>query len=344
MIGKKKLVTLLSCFLVFFLSTTVYCWWLLNQPLPIKHDLSFRVQLGESAYTTINRLTTEHKFRYPLFLKIYTRITRIDRNVQAGEYLITPNDSAVDVMIKLTTGDVILYSVTLLEGKTFEENLEILRNAPKLHNNINNMTATEILSSLNIIEDHHPEGMFFPDTYVFREGETALSILERSYVAMTQLLEEEWSKRESGLPYDNSYDALIMASLVERETGVAIERSTIAGVFVNRLRKRMRLQTDPTVIYGLGDAYKGKLSKKHLNQMTPYNTYRVNGLPPTPISLVGKEALHAALNPEKNDYYYFVAKGDGYHYFSKTLKEHNKAVAKYQLSRRSDYKSYPAKQ
>lgn len=177
------------------------------------------------------------------------------------------------------------------------------------------------------------EGLFFPDTYNFPKGTTDKAFLQRAYQRLHDILDEEWQARAENLPYKTAYEALIMASIIEKETGLASERSTIAGVFVRRLNKKMKLQTDPTVIYAMGKQFNGNIRKKDLDIDSPYNTYRYKGLPPSPIALVGREAIHAALHPEKGKSLYFVAKGDGSHYFSETLKEHNRAVAKYQLNK-----------
>jgi UPF0755 protein len=189
------------------------------------------------------------------------------------------------------------------------------------------------------------EGQFFPDTYHYDRGASDWQILQRAYDAMQQALAEEWSERAAGLPYETPYEALIMASIIERETGLDEERGEIAGVFVRRLQKGMRLQTDPTVIYGLGPAFDGNLTRRHLaDESNPFNTYRHGGLPPAPIALPGRASIRAALQPEDGDALFFVARGDGGHVFSATLAEHERAVRKYQLSRREDYRSSPGKQ
>lgn len=190
--------------------------------------------------------------------------------------------------------------------------------------------------------DVFPEGRFFPDTYRYVRGMTDAELLKQAYNRLEEVLDEEWQARSSEAPYSNPYQALIMASMVEKETGVPQERGQIAGVFVRRLKLGMQLQTDPTVIYGMGERYNGKLTRANLREPTPYNTYVIAGMPPTPISLVGREAIHAALNPVAGSSLYFVAKGDGSHVFSDDLDAHNSAVRDYQLKRRADYRSSPA--
>ena len=192
------------------------------------------------------------------------------------------------------------------------------------------------------LDGQHPEGRFFPDTYRYVRGMSDSDLLRQAHEKLTRVLDEEWQQRAEGLPYREPYQALIMASLVEKETGAAHERGEIAGVFIRRLRLGMLLQTDPTVIYGLGERYTGNLTRAHLREPTPYNTYTNPGLPPTPIAMVGREAIRAALNPRAGDSLYFVARGDGTHVFSRSLDEHNRAVREYQLKRRADYRSSPA--
>mgnify|MGYP000117690741 FL=1 len=204
---------------------------------------------------------------------------------------------------------------------------------------MNCLSNQEIEKLLGLEATSHLEGQFYPDTYNFHKGDSDLDILKRAHNRLKTILGEEWAARQKDLPLESAYEALILASIIEKETGVPEERPEIAGVFVRRLQKKMRLQTDPTVIYGLGDNYQGNITRKHLRQDTIYNTYRISGLPPTPIALVGRAAIHAALNPKPGKSLYFVAKGDGSHYFSATLEEHNKAVRKFQLKRRSDYRS-----
>ena len=189
-----------------------------------------------------------------------------------------------------------------------------------------------------------PEGRFFPDTYRFVRGMTDVELLQQAYMRLDEVLAKEWAERSTDLPYRDPYQALIMASLVEKETGIPQERGQIAGVFVRRMRLGMMLQTDPTVIYGMGERYNGKITRADLREPTPYNTYTMTGLPPTPIAMVGREAIHAALNPSNGTSLYFVARGDGSHVFSDDLDDHNSAVREFQLKRRSDYRSSPAPQ
>jgi UPF0755 protein len=250
---------------------------------------------------------------------------------------------SLDVLDLLIEGKTVKYTITLVEGHNIKDTL----NRIKAHDKLIQDLPVELEALMPFLGlKGHPEGRFFPDTYLFDANTRASEILVRAQVRLETVLAEQWQKKAEGLPYKSSYEALIMASIVEKETAAPEERETIAGVFVRRLEKRMRLQTDPTVIYGLGDRYTGNIRRKHLTERTEYNTYRMMGLPPTPIALVGKEAIYAALHPADGEELYFVAKGDGRHYFSKTLAEHNKAVREYQINKRKsteEYRSTPDK-
>ena len=266
-----------------------------------------------------------------------------DKSIKAGEYELKQGMTPKDLLVLFVSGKVKQYAFTIVEGWSFKQLLEALVSNTHIEHTLKGKSEAEVMTALGY-EGQHYEGRFLPDTYHFPSGSTDVAFLKRAYQAMVRVLEEEWSMREKDLPYKNSYDALIMASIVEKETGIASERKEIAGVFVRRLEKRMRLQTDPTVIYGMGDEYQGNLRKKDLIKDTPYNTYRRNGLPPTPIALPGRAAINATLHPAKTNALYFVAKGDGSHYFSETVTEHNKAVRKYQIKqRKADYRSSPNK-
>ncbi len=225
----------------------------------------------------------------------------------------------------LSSGKVIQYSLTLVEGWHIWEVLNAVSDDPVLIKTLSHDQADTLMQQLGL-EAEHAEGYFFPDTYYFPRGTTDKEFLIRANKRLFDVLNEEWEQRDEGLPYQTPYEALIMASIIEKETGHPDERSEIAGVFVRRLQKDMKLQTDPTVIYAIGQQFDGDIRKKDLSIDSPYNTYKVKGLPPTPIAIVGREAIHAALHPKDGKTLYFVAKGDGSHYFSETLAEHNKAV------------------
>lgn len=257
-------------------------------------------------------------------------LTGRDRGLKSGEYRFRDGMTARELLDQIVAGRVIEYPVVLLEGWTFQQSLAAIRAAPKLAQTLAGLSPAAIMERLNR-PGEHPEGRFFPDTYYYSAGQTDIMILANAYDKMQQLLQREWEGRENNLPLKNAYEALILASIVEKETGRADERRLIAGVFINRLRHGMRLQTDPTVIYGLGQNFDGNLRLKDLRRDTPYNTYTRRGLPPTPVAMPGKESLQAALHPMVTGAVFFVARGDGSHEFSSTLAEHNKAVLKYQL-------------
>jgi len=250
--------------------------------------------------------------------------------LKSGEYALTTGMTPLQLLDDLTSGKTIQYSVTLVEGLNFRQALAAIAAAPELEGSLTDLSDEELMARIGH-PGEHPEGQLFPDTYAYPRGTQALDLVKRAYARMQTILGEEWAQREEGLPLTTPYEALILASIVEKETGLAAERPEIAGVFVRRLRKGMKLQTDPTVIYGMGAAFDGNIRRSDLTTDTPYNTYVRTGLPPTPIALPGRDAIHAALHPAAGDSLYFVAKGDGGHAFSATLEEHNRAVRRYQL-------------
>jgi UPF0755 protein len=311
---------------------------------PVSADtVVYEIKPGASLTGVAYDLHQSGHITEPRVLVLWARLQG-NTEIQAGEYRFESGKTPLQWLAQMNRGDVIRYQVTLVEGWTWKEALQALHKQPKLTHTLQGLDMYAVAEKLGMEKGQHLEGMFFPDTYSFTSGDSDLDVLLHAYEALQAVLEEEWQGRASGLPYTSSYEALIMASIIEKETGVPEERGDIAGVFVRRLEKRMRLQTDPTVIYGLGDEYTGNLKRKHLSQHTPYNTYMIHGLPPTPIALAGREAIHAALHPLDGDSLFFVARGDGSHYFSATLEEHTQAVRKYQLQRRKDYRSSPAAQ
>jgi len=263
------------------------------------------------------------------------------KQIQAGEYVILAHMTPKEILAIFAKGKVKQYPFTIVEGWSFKQLMVALNASPHLTHKLKEKNLEDIMASIGHAGEHY-EGRFLPDTYHFPSGSSDILFLKRAYDAMQTVLTQEWKTRKSHLPLETPYDALILASIVEKETGVAAERKQIAGVFIRRLQKKMRLQTDPTVIYGMGDEYDGNLRKKDLKKDTPYNTYRRRGLPPTPIALPGAAAINAVLNPLDEKTLYFVAKGDGSHYFSETIEAHNKAVRKYQIrQRKANYRSAP---
>lgn len=315
-----------------------YHW--LHRPLQLPPEgLRYQLDRGESLSHVTADLAQQDVLKHPRVLSLYARLTERAR-VHAGEYRLEPGLTPEGLLEKLVEGDVVLHQVTLIEGWTFQQALSALHAKPTIEAELKGLSQSEQLRRLGLDLDH-PEGWFFPDTYRYVRGTTDVTLLRRAHKAMDRQLKALWETRAAGLPYESPYEALIMASIVERETGAPWERGKIAGVFVRRLERGMRLQTDPTVIYGMGDRYQGKLGRRDLRTPSDYNTYTISGLPPTPIALPGRGALEAAMNPESGTALYFVAKGDGTHVFSDTLEAHNRAVREYQLRRREDYRSSP---
>ncbi len=318
---------------------TIHHW--VKTPLNLSEDKIIVVNKGDTLSKIAYQLERDSIIESAKLLILYARITK-QTKLEIGEYLLKSGSTYEQLLRSFHHANVIAYNVTLVEGKTFKDFLSVLQSTQNITSVINSDDSQSgILQQLGIDLDH-PEGWFFPDTYQFSKGTTDAEVLQQAYQKMEAVLEEEWQNRADNLPYASAYEALIMASIIEKETGVAYERAEIAGVFVRRLQKGMRLQTDPTIIYGLGDEYKGNIRRKHLRQKTAYNTYVIDGLPPTPIAMPGREAIHAALHPKAGKALYFVAKGDGSHYFSATLQEHNKAVRQYQINqRKKQYQSSP---
>ena len=321
-------------------ATWVQQW--LQSPLTVPAEgVEYTLKPGSSIGQAAYDLRDLHSLDKPRWLALYARFAERTA-VKAGEYLIPAGTTPLGFLDILERGDVIVRSVTLVEGWTFRQALAHLHTQEKVEPLLKGLSEIEQLTKIGL-QDTHPEGWFFPETYAYTAGTSDLALLRQAHQHMQKVLDEEWAQRAKNLPYKSAYEALIMASIVERETGQPSEREQIAGVFVRRLQKKMRLQTDPTVIYGLGPDFDGNIRRHHLSQQTPYNTYRIKGLPPTPIALPGREAIHAALHPDSGSALYFVAQGDGSHYFSDTLAEHNRAVRKYQITRRAkQYRSSPA--
>ena len=336
----KCLALLLVCIII----TASYIYYCFNSPLNISADnISFDIVRGDSISKVADQLHQSGMLQHDKVFVFVAYVTRQSRNIKAGEYLISKNSTAKQLLEKFASGDVVKRQITFLEGWTFKQILEELKHNDNIEFTINGLSPEAIMGKLEL-GNENPEGRFFPDSYRYEKGIDAQTILRMAYERMNTILQEEWRERDQNVPYKNAYEALIMASIIEKETGAPDERARIAAVFVNRLKLGMPLQTDPTVIYGLGDAYKGNLTRAHLLQDTPYNTYTRVGLPPTPIASAGKAAIHAALHPASEKVLYFVGKGDGTHYFSQTLTEHNQAVRQYQLNiNKSDYHSSPSR-
>jgi UPF0755 protein len=285
---------------------------------------------GSSIRTLANQLIDKGLLEHKNYFLIWGKLMRQETRLQAGEYLLNDDLSLSALLDNMVTGNVVQHNITLVEGFTFHQILQTIEHSEVITGELSDLSDEQIMARLGHAGEH-PEGRFYPDTYHVSRGITDTELLKRAYDTMSGILEEEWLQREPDLPLKSSYEALILASIVEKESAIAEERPLIAGLFINRLRKNMRLQTDPTVIYGI-ENYDGNIRFKDLRKDTPYNTYTRSGLPPTPIASPGREAIHATLHPDKTNYLYFVAYGDGSgrHVFSTNLKDHEKAVDLYQ--------------
>ncbi len=303
-----------------------------TQPLIVTVPQVFEVKPGASLAQVAKGLKERGLIDYPRYMTLWGRIQGTAGQLRMGEYRIEPGMTALTLLEQMVKGQVIQYSLTIVEGWTYKQMMQAVHGNEKLVHTLKDLPASEVMTKLGAAGEH-PEGRFFPDTYHFTAGMSDFDFIKRAYDGMTARLEQEWSQRAEELPYKTPYEALIMASIVERETGVAHERGEIAGVFVRRLQIGMKLQTDPTVIYGIGESYDGDIRRSDLITDTPYNTYTRYGLPPTPIAMPSGEAIHAALHPLAGTSLYFVAKGDGGHYFSATLPEHEAAVRHYLLNK-----------
>ena len=274
----------------------------------------------------------EHADLLPWLLKLQPQLNK----VKAGTYSLTGVKTLQDLLDMINSGKEAQFSVKFIEGKTFKEWRKNLENAPHLKQTLQGKTDKEIMALLDIpavakavYEWNNMEGWLYPDTYNYTPNSTDLELLKRSATRLQKALDKAWNERDENLPLADPYQMLILASIVEKETGIAEERPQVASVFINRLKANMKLQTDPTVIYGMGESYTGNIRKKDLETITPYNTYMIEGLPPTPIAMVSESALQAVAHPAKTDFYYFVADGSGGHKFTRNLNEHNKAVQEY---------------
>ena len=300
----------------------------LFRPIPITETLIINVDQGYGLNQVISTLDKMELTSRPTILKAYVRIFNSRVNIKAGEYLVSKDENIFKFIKKISEGSVYYRQIRLKEGSTFSEISDLFSNNQYItkDHHFNNVEEIKSILDLDVIS---LEGQFHPDTYNYIKGDSYIDILNRSNLKHQEILEELWNSRSLNLPYKNSYEALILASLIEKE---GIEKRQIAGVFVRRLQLGMKLQSDPTIIYALGKDFDGDIKRSDITMKHPYNTYHIKGLPPGPIGLVSKSSLEAAINPKEGTSLYFVAKGDGTHYFSDTLEEHNRAVRKYQLN------------
>ena len=314
-----------------------------QQPLALTEPTVLEVPRGTSAYQFAQTLEQRGFVEDARWLRALFKLQPDMAELKAGEYQVSVEDSLGDLLRRVRSGESIQYRVTLIEGSTAPELLAALRQSTVLKHELQSESAVELAKELGL-DYASAEGLFLAETYQFERGMSDRDLLLRAHQMLLTALDKHWQARDTDLPLASPYEALTLASIVEKETGLSSERPVIAGVFIRRLNRNMRLQTDPTVIYGMGENYQGNLRRKDLREKTPYNTYVIKGLPPTPIATVGEEAIAAALNPAEGTALFFVAKGDGSHQFSDTLDAHNRAVREYQLKRRKDYRSSPEAQ
>ncbi len=328
----KIFVTILA-FLLFSLGTVAVFGWAAYQKENVRvvvlKPQIFEIKKGDSVNKIINNLQNKQVAIDRWWFKIIGYNQQSLHRLKAGEYQLKQGLTTTQLLNLLASGKSRQYSITFPEGWSFKQILKKIANTPDLQQTLAGVDNETLMARLNA-DYKHPEGLFFPDTYFFNKNSSDFSILKKAYLKMQTVLEQQWQAREHGLVIKSAYEALILASIIEKETAVASERTLISGVFSRRLQKGMLLQTDPTVIYGMGDNYHGNIRRKDLKEPTPYNTYVIKGLPPTPIAMPGKAAIYAALHPAKGRSLYFVSRGDGTHVFSATLNEHNKAVNTYQ--------------
>ena len=312
------------------LSVAGFAYWRVMTPLAlVRERVEFQITPGQGLRAAAGEIASAGVLVDPWLLALVGRALGVEARIKAGSYEVARGITLLDLINKLTRGDVTQSEVAFIEGWTFRQMRERIDAHPDLRHDSAGLAESEILRRIGATQSA-AEGMFFPDTYLFAKGSRDLDVLQRAYHGMQRTLAREWEARAAALPYADAYQALIMASIVEKESGREQDRPLVAAVFVNRLRQGMLLQTDPTVIYGLGPKFDGNLRKRDLTTDTPYNTYTRAGLPPTPIAMPGVAALRAALHPAASDAVYFVARGDGSSQFSRTLEEHNRAVNRYQ--------------
>ncbi len=327
----KKLV------LIFLILLSFASGWLVNgyqnalkTPAVIGQPVTIEIIKGDSFKQVIHKLRDQHLFIKPFWFKVVALRLQAIRKIKTGEYELATGATMPEILALFVAGKSKQYSITFPEGRNFKEMLREIEKNPNLEHTIGDISNEALMAKIGATEKH-PEGLFFPDTYFFEKRTPDVALLKRAYGKMQTVLQQEWLNKAEHLPFNSPYQELIMASIVEKETAAKAERTLISGVFNRRLNQGMMLQTDPTVIYGMGDRYQGNIRAQDLHTETPYNTYKIKGLPPTPIAMPGREAIYAALHPDQSkNSLYFVSRGDGTHVFSATLSEHNQAVNKFQ--------------
>ncbi|MBZ5486720.1 endolytic transglycosylase MltG [Halomonas aquamarina] len=329
----KRLLTAVGIVLILGTAAAAggYFYWQsrLQAPLALEEPVLYQVPAGAGFNQVVGQLEAQGIIDDAWAFQLLARVQpeHVPR-LRVGEYRLAPGMSGLEMIALLGSNNVVTYALTLPEGRTFSQLRDLLDSAPKLEHRTTGMSDEDVMALLDR-EGVFPEGWFFPDTYRYHLGMSDVDILRQALARMERILDEVWAERAEDLSIESPYEALIMASLIERETGAPEERREIAGVFKRRMEQGMRLQTDPTVIYGMGERYEGRITRADLREATPYNTYVINGMPPTPIAMPGRASLEAAVDPLPGDTLYFVSRGDGTHHFSRTLREHNNAVNRY---------------
>ena len=320
--------------LVFILGAAIFCGFFLYTPIIINSDLHYILQENTNAHALANDLHKLSSLRYPILFRWLIKIRSDDKKLQAGEYSFPRGSTAIQVLNRIVHGKVLYHSFTIINGWNFYHTVTALENDPIIKHVLTNKSPDKIAKEMQL-KHKTPEGLLFPETYYYTLGTTDLEILNRAYQTMRQYMQQQWPRRSKNFSYKRQYTALIIASMVEKETSLKREKPIIAAIILKRLKKWMHLQIDATVIYGLGKHFDGDLTRKKLRSKTPYNTYVHYGLPPTPIAMSGSDSINAVLHPAKTKKMYFVAMKNGKHVFSETLEQHNRNVAKYQLNQKS---------
>ncbi|MGM0433028.1 MAG: endolytic transglycosylase MltG [Pseudomonadota bacterium] len=336
-------------FVVLLAAVTAIAGWLfierqfqrMEEPLALEQPETMEIERGTTLQGLARELERRGRLHSAFWLRVRARLEPELAELQSGFYQLEDGMSPLAFVRRVAAGDTQSWTVRIPEGWTFQRIRARLADAEPLRNELEGVSGEAVMERLGQ-PGMHPEGWFFPAVYEYKHGDSDLDVLERAHNRMQRILSQLWRDREEDLPLETPYEALILASIVELETPISEEKPRVAGVFTRRLEQGMRLQTDPTVIYGMGEDYQGRIGHAALREHTPYNTYRIDGLPPTPIGVPGEASLRAVVDPAKGDALYFVAKGDGSHHFSSTLEEHNEAVRRYQLNRGEEYRSFPA--
>ncbi len=322
-------ISALAAVIALLIWSTMVIYQFVSSPLlRNQSSMTIEVPAGTGMDHLLGQLNKKQLLTHPLLFKLIVHFRGDKYRLKAGEYLVEQDTSLLDLLNNMTNGKVMMRNITFIEGWTFREIKAALQQNPYIQHELAGLTDQQLLKPLGS-DYNYPEGLFFPDTYSYTRGDSDLSILKQAYVKMQNVLNQAWSNRDVTVPYKDAYQALIVASIVEKETALASERPLVAGVIVNRLRKRMQLQVDPTVVFGLGRPYGSRLTRDDLQLPTIYNTYERRGLPPTPIDVPSRTAIVAALHPQPSDFLYYVSRGDGSHQFSKTYAEHRQAIQQY---------------